>query len=362
MAVCAAMALLLATMAEAVGPMVTTLGEDATPAAPAGKPAPLKPAAKPASGKKAAAMPTKGEGGSTGCPTMDMAYQKFKGDMRAIEQAAAAASKRALDAEKKAENEREAASRCLAAQRMLKSGPEADQAAVMQKEILRQVAKVKQEHSLELAKVKEAAKARLKEAVQAERSRQDKRIQVQLKAATDKTKQVLGSMKSKFEQLQDDTKAKAEKTKILVARLQRDLAKARQHATNSMAGAQRAREADSSSVPRLREINANNIEAIRHLKEALKASQAEARACESKHAGVHRVDADMPCPMRMTQLLEEVNNIKQNNRRFQARQVKEDQRLGIAKAQLRASREQVASLEKEADAERKRAQGHKARV
>jgi len=48
MAVCAAMALLLATMAEAVGPMVTTLGEDATPAAPAGKPAPLKPAAKPA--------------------------------------------------------------------------------------------------------------------------------------------------------------------------------------------------------------------------------------------------------------------------------------------------------------------------
>jgi len=46
-------------------------------------------------------MPTKGEGGSTGCPTMDMAYQKFKGDMRAIEQAAAAASKRALDAEKR---------------------------------------------------------------------------------------------------------------------------------------------------------------------------------------------------------------------------------------------------------------------
>jgi len=341
--------------------LVVALGDGGAPAAPGGEPAPLKPAAKPAGKKAAAKKPAAagGKKGSTGCPTMEMAYQKFKGDMKAIENASAAASKRALDAEKQAENEREAASRCLAAQRMMKAGPEADQAAIMQKEILRQVAKVKEQHSVELAKVKADMKTQLKEAVQGEKARQDVRIGKQLKAATEKTQQVLGKMKSNFKQLQDDTRAKAEKTRVLVQRLQGDLTEARQHATNAMAGAQRARETGAASAPRLRKINANNIEAIQTLKEALRTSRAEAKACEAtKHANpIMRLNADRPCPVRMTELLAHVKDSKKRNKEVEAEATKEDQRLAGANEQLKASREQVASLEKELGNTRRRPAG-----
>merc|ERR1711939_1268785 len=118
----------------------------------------------------------------------------------------AQAQKRAKDAEVQAEREREAASRCLSAQKMLK-GPKADEQAEMEKEVARQVGMVKANHEVEMQKMKALWQNKLTAAVESEKSKQTERMattlkQVRLGAAT-----TLEEWKQKYKNMEADVSA-----------------------------------------------------------------------------------------------------------------------------------------------------------
>lgn len=295
-----------------------------------------------------ASQPT--ETDEMGCPTMEEAYAKFKGDMQRIEGLMEQAQKRANDAETKAQQETEAASKCLSAQKLLNGSPEADQSAEMQKEVQRQVAKVKAQHKLEIKKMSAEWENKLNDAVQAEKDRQEQHMEGQLKAVRLGASTDMQRMKQKYTNLEADTAAMKATTQLRMTRLETDLQETQGKAMTGLAGARRAREADASGASKLRTINKNNLDAVRLLKTQLEAKTAEAESCATACAtpkSTFADDPDQPCPTRMTHLLDQVAEIKQSNAKFQEEAMRKDQRLVRTRVQLKATREHISELQKQ---------------
>jgi len=283
------------------------------------------------------------------CPTVQEAYLKFKGDMRRLEDLQANAVKRAKKAEETAAQEKQAVEQCLAAQKMLK-GPEADAPAELEREVEKQVAKVKEEHEIQMQKVKADWERKLDAAVQAEKDRQDERSESQIKLVrlAGATKQA--TWKRKYDNLNSDLNAMKATHKLAVVRLETALKSAQEGAMSGMAGAQRVRDADVSEAQQMRKINSNNKEALQLVQAQLKAKTKEADSC-AKSCGRKKTtfvdDPDQPCPTRMAHLLDQVQEVKSNNKQFEDRALAGDQRLVRTRVELKSALEHVEDLKKE---------------
>lgn len=289
------------------------------------------------------------EDGAAGCPTVDEAYLKFKGDMRQIQDQVAEAQKRAKDAETKAQLESEAASRCLSAQKLLK-GPEENQQEEMQKEIQRQVSKVKAHQEIELQKLSTQWEAKLDRALQADKDKQGKRMENQLRLVRLNSATALERWKQKARNMEADMTAMKASHSLAVTRLKNQLKERTGQTESSLAAAQRTREADAGAATLLRKTNQRNVEALHLVKAQLQAKMKEAASCAkacSKPKTTFVDDPDQPCPERMTHLLDQVQEIKGSNKQFEAKALLNDQRLVRARVKLKASREQVAILQRE---------------
>lgn len=287
-----------------------------------------------------------------GCPTMEEAYGKFKGDMQRIEHLMDQAQKRAQAAEVQAEREREAASQCLSAQKMLK-GPEADAAADMESEIQRQVAKATEKHEYDVQQMKADMETKLQEAVRSEKNRQVEHSGAMLKEVRLNSATAVRKWQQRVENLEADNVAMKATTRLKVVRLETDLKEAQGNAMTGLAGARRAREADASGSQMLKWSNQNNLEAAQLLREQLQAKTEEAATCAKACGGPQKVtftdDPDQPCPGRMAHLLDQVKETKESNKRFEKKTLQRDQRLVRTRVQLKATREEIRRLQDEVD-------------
>jgi chromosome segregation ATPase len=276
---------------------------------------------------------------------MKAAYAKFSRKLSKLVLMQRQATAKATKAQLTAEHERDAAQRCLDAEKML-SGPARAARSRLAATIRSAVKKANKRHQKELgATVKKWMKKvqAMKKNIKAE---QDQRFKAQFSKVKNKAKNAVTKWKTRYK-LQRAAVAKDRTTAGLeMKQLRGQLAEAKKAVVPVQAAIARTKKNFGPAT--LSKANHDNAEAVKLLRAQLKAKTKEVQACRTAiHTGVGPHDLDKPCPMRMTELMSKLKTMKANKEEFQEQATKDDSKYVSTKVSLTAAKERIAELEKQ---------------
>jgi hypothetical protein len=294
-----------------------------------------------------------------GCPTMRQAYVKFKGDMSRLQALHAQAEKRARDAEASGLRQREAAKRCLAAQKLL-SGPVQRQGERLQATIRKAMVKSRKIASETLSRTVKRWKEKLKEAVSNERSKTQKRINSQLKQVKSTSESDVSKWKQKYKLLVAKTKKITAAIHVKMVALKRKLATAERKVLPVAAAVMRTRKEDKSDAQRFKKYNAANQMAANLLRVQLRAKTKEAASC-AKALKMKQGDSALtpagtklklapftkPCEAQIANLESKIRTAQIQGSAFKKDATSQEQHLASTKVLLDEANARIADLEKQ---------------
>lgn len=297
-----------------------------------------------------------------GCPTMRQAYVKFKGDMSRLQAAEAKAEQRARKAASLGLRQREAAKRCLAAQKLL-SGPVQKQGKQLQETIRKAQVKARKLASKTLASTVKRWKEKLKQAVSNERAKTQKRINSQLTQVKRTSKTDVSKWKQKYNLLVAKTKKITAAIHVKMVTLKKKLAAAERKVLPVAAAVMRTRKEDKSDAQRYKKYNTANQMAANLLRVQLRAKTKEAASCAKaltmkKGATVAAAPTatgtplklapfTKPCEVEIANLEEKIKTAQRNGIAFKKDATSQEQHLASTKVLLDEANARIADLEKQ---------------
>lgn len=322
------------------------------------------------SAQDSAVVQLEGESAS-GCPTVRQAYVKFKGDMSKLQAAEAKAEQRARKAEALTLREREAAKRCITAQKLL-SGPVQRQGKRLQAHIRKAMVKARKLSSKTLARTVKRWKQKMKEAVSNERAKTQKRINSQLKQAKMSHKNEVSKWQQKYKLLAAKTSKITAAIHVKMVTLKKKLASAEGKVLPVAAAVMRTRKEDKSDAQRYRKYNRANQMAANLLRVQLRAKTKEADSCAKALNGKQATPAatgaagtplnlkpfTQPCEAQIANLESKIKTARIQGTAFKNDATSNEQHLASTKVLLDEANARIVDLQKQLQAKHEEKRHH----